>query len=112
MKYSFITQHKKTWPVDVMCRPLGVTRGGYYHHLKKAVNYDHLALIEAVKAIAKASDHTYGSRRMKAALSAMSYPVSRNKAKTLMKEAGVQVKSRKKFKVTTDSNHALSLIHI
>ena len=55
MKYSFITQHKKTWPVDVMCRTLGVTRGGYYHHLKKAVDYDHLELIEAVKDIAKAS---------------------------------------------------------
>ena len=106
MKYSFITQHKKIWLVDVMCRPLGVTRGGYYHHLKKAVDYDRLELIEAVKDIAKASDHTYGSRRMKVALSAMSYPVSRNKAKRLMKEAGVHVKSRKKFKVTTDSNHA------
>ena len=109
MKYSFITQHKKTWPVDVMCRPLGVTRGGYYRHLKKAVDYDRLELIEAVKDIAKASDHTYGSRRMKAALSAMSYPVSRNKAKTLMKAAGVQVKSRKKFKVTADSHHAKPL---
>ena len=92
-----------------MCRPLGVTRGRYYRHLKKAVDYDHLELIEAIKAIAKASDNTYGSRRMKAALSAMSYPVSRNRVKKLMKEAGVQVKSRKKFKVTTDSNHAKPL---
>ena len=109
MKYSFITQHKKTWPVDIMCRPLGVTRGGDYRHLKKAKDHDHLELIEAVKGIARASDNTYGSRRMKAALNAISYPVSRNKAKTLMKEAGVEVKSRKKFKVTTDSRHAKPL---
>ena len=105
MKYSFITQYKKTWPVDIMCRPLGVTRGGYYRHLKKAVDYDRLELIEAVKDIAKASGHTYGSRRMKAALNAMGYPVGRNKARKLMQEAGVQVKSRKKFKVTTNSHH-------
>ena len=39
----------------------------------------------------------------------MSYPVSRNKAKKLMKEAGVLVKRRKKFKVTTDSNHVKPL---
>ena len=105
MKYSFITQYKKTWLVDIMCRPLGVTRGGYYRHLKKAVDYDRLELIEAVKDIAKASGHTYGSRRMKAALNAMGYPVGRNKARKLMQEAGVQVKSRKKFKVTTNSDH-------
>jgi len=49
------------------------------------------------------------SRRMKVALGLMSYPVSRNKAKKLMKEAGVLVKRRKKFKVTTDSNHAKPL---
>jgi putative transposase len=72
-----------------MCRPLGVTRGGYYRHLNKAVDYYHLELIEAVQELAKTSDHTYGSRRMKVALGIMSYPVSRNKAKKLMKEAGV-----------------------
>ena len=92
-----------------MCRPLGVTRGGYYRHLNKAVDYYHLELIEAIQELAKASDHTYGSRRMKIALGLMSYPVSRNKAKKLMKEAGVLVKRRKKFKVTTDSNHAKPL---
>jgi len=92
-----------------MCRPLGVTRGGYYRHLNKAVDYYHLELIEPVQDLAKASDNTYGSRRMKVALGAMSYPVSRNKARRLMKEAGVLVKRRKKFKVTTDSNHVKPL---
>ena len=92
-----------------MCRPLGVTRGGYYRHLNKAVDYYHLELIEAVQELAKDSDHTYGSRRMKVALGLMSYPVSRNKAKKPMKEAGALVKRRKKFKVTTDSNHAKPL---
>ena len=43
---------------------------------------------------------------MEVVLGLKSYPVSRNKAKKLMKEDGVSVKRRKKFKVTTDSNHA------
>ena len=38
-------------------RPLGVTRGGYYRHLNKAVDYYHLELIEAVQDLAKASDN-------------------------------------------------------
>ena len=60
MKYSFITQYKKTWPVDIMCRPLGVTRGGYYRHLKKAVDYDRLELIEVVKDITQTSGLSTG----------------------------------------------------
>ena len=32
MKYLFVTQHKKTWPIDLMCRVLGVSRQGYYHY--------------------------------------------------------------------------------
>ena len=73
------------------------------------MDHDHLERIEALKDIAKASDNTYGSRRMKAGLNAMGYPVSRNKARKLMKQAGVQVKSRKQCKETTDSNHAKPL---
>jgi hypothetical protein len=55
--------------------------GGYYHHLNGAVDNYLLEIIEAVQELAKASDSTYGSRRMEAALGVMSYPVSRNKAK-------------------------------
>jgi len=109
MKYLFIAQHKKTWPVDLMCRLLGVTRGGYYgYHQRHRGREDDLyrqELLEAVRDLAEASDYSYGSRRMKKALNILSYPTSRNKARKLMKEAGVQVKHRKKYKVTTNSNH-------
>jgi putative transposase len=42
---------------------------------------------------------------MNKALNIMIYPVSRKKARKLMQEAGVQVKRRKKYKVTTSRNH-------
>lgn len=42
---------------------------------------------------------------MKKALTVLGYPVTRDKARKLMREAGVEVRHRKKFKVTTDSNH-------
>jgi putative transposase len=108
VKYVFIAQHKKTWPVDLMCRLLGVTRGGYYGYQRRqdgGPDPYHRELLEAVRDIARATEDSYGSRRMKHALNALSYPVSRNKARKLMKEAGVQVKHRKKYKVTTNSNH-------
>lgn len=92
-----------------MCRLLGVTRSGYYgyrrRHEGKADDPYHRELLEAVRVIAEGSGYSYGSRRMKKALNALSYPVSRNKARKLMSEACVQVKYRKKYKVTTNSNH-------
>ena len=108
MKYVFIAQHKKAWPVDLMCRLLGVTRSGFYGYQRRGggrIDYYHQELLEAVKDVAKATDDSYGSRRMKKALNILSYPVSREKSRKLMKEADVQVKRRKKYKVTTNSNH-------
>jgi len=109
VKYSFITQHKNTYPVSLQCRVLGVSRQGYYHYEKVTANKEkteeHQEMLEWVKDIALVTDFTYGSRRMQKALNALSYPVSRNKARKLMKEAGVSVRRKKKYKVTTDSNH-------
>jgi len=92
-----------------MCQQLGVTRSGYYSFLSRQANRpvdpDYEEMIEWIKDIAKSSDNTYGYRRMKRALNILGYPVGRNKTQRLMKEAGVQVKHRKKYKVTTNSNH-------
>ena len=109
MKYSFITQHKNTYPISLQCQVLGVRRSGYYNYqssqANKADDSKHQEMLEWVKDIAESSDYSYGSRRMKQALNALSFPVSRNKARKLMREAGVQAKQRKKYKVTTNSNH-------
>lgn len=100
-------QHKKAWPIDLMCRVLNVKRNGFYQYQKKSKERDpiHEELLEWTKKIAESSDYTYGSRRMKKALNALGYPVGRNKAKELMNEAGVFVRYRKKYKVTTNSKH-------
>ena len=109
MKYAFITQHKNTYPISLQCQVLGVRRQCYYHYRRhtenKPVDPKHQEMLEWVKKIAKASDDTYGSRRMKKALNFLGYPISRNKARKLMREAGVQVRHRRKYKVTTNSNH-------
>ena len=72
----FVAQHKKTWPIDLMCRLLGVTRGGYYGYQQRHGDEEddryHQELLEAVRDIAKASDYSYGSRRMKKALNILS----------------------------------------
>ena len=109
MKYSFVTRYKNTYPISLQCEVLGVSRSGYYHYERNTVTRPrgpaHEEMLDWVKKIAVASDYSYGSRRMREALNALGYPVSRNKTRKLMREAGVQVRHRNKYKVTTDSNH-------
>lgn len=113
MKYLFIALHKKTWPIDLMCRVLGVKRNGYYcfqrRHANKADDPLHKKMLECVTKIVKESDCTYGHRRVKEAMNNLSYPISCDKASKLMKEAKVEVRHKRKFKVTTNSNHKLPL---
>ncbi len=109
MKYSFITQHKNTFSIRLMCQVLGVSRNGYYSYTRNQKPTDpvHEEMLYWVKRISEDTDHTYGSRRMKRALNNLSYPVSRQKARKLMREAGVKVLQRKKYKVTTNSDHKM-----
>ena len=100
---------KKTYPVGLTCQLLGVSRSAYYDYVQRKGNRRsdpyHEGMLDAVRDIAKSSHYTYGSRRMRKALHELNYLVGRWKARRLMKEAGVQVKHRKKYKVTTKSNH-------
>ena len=109
MKYEFITRYKKIWPIDLMCRLLDVSRNAYYRYCKrrqgKQPDPEREELLAAAKEIAEASDYSYGTRRMKRALNALGYPMGRYKTRSLMREAGIQVRYRKKYKVTTNSNH-------
>jgi putative transposase len=92
-----------------MCRVLGVLRSSYYHYEKKRKDprdlQRHEDMLTHIKWLAEAADYTYGSRRMKKAMNVLCYPISRDKARKLMCEAGVRVRQRKKYKITTNSNH-------
>lgn len=91
MKYSFITQHKNAYPISLQCQVLGVSRNGYYQYTNRLENRpdnpEHEEMLEWIKDIAESSRYTYGSRRMKRALNALGYPVSRSKTRKLMREA-------------------------
>jgi transposase InsO family protein len=91
---------------------MGVSRSGYYKYLKTAhenkMDPD-FELIAKVRQIHADTRGSYGSRRMSGQLRDDGYDVGRHRARSLMKKAGVSVKRRKKFKITTDSNHNLPI---
>ena len=96
--------------MNSMCRVLGVKRNNFYsfqkrQHSKTPDESEREELLFWIKNIAKFSDNTYGARRMKKVLNALSFKISRRKTQQLMEEAGVWVRYKKKYKVTTNSNH-------
>ena len=87
---------------------MGVSRSGFYDWVRRQRQEpDPLReeMLGWIKDLAKGSDHTYGSRRMAKGLRALGYPVGRYQARRLMREAGVWVRYRRRYRVTTNSNH-------
>lgn len=92
-----------------MCQVLGVKRQNYYAWIRRQAAYqpdpNREKKIALVRKAAMESGFTYGTRRIKKSLADHHYPVSRGEARRLMKAAKVEVRQRKKFKVTTNSKH-------
>ena len=92
-----------------MCQLMGVNRSAYYGYVRCTDNNSadlcHMEILGTVRNIANSGHHSYGNCRIGKVLKARGYRVGRWKTRNLMQRAGVQVRSRKKYKVTTDNNH-------
>ena len=115
MKYSFITQHKNTFPIRLMCRLLRVSASGYYAWRTRAesrrTGYDR-ELTRAIRQLHAESDGTYGSPRIHAELQAEGFTCGRAKVARLMHNAGLKGCPKRRFRVTTKSGmtRALNLL--
>jgi putative transposase len=107
MKFAFIAQ-EVAFPVETMCRVLGVTRSGFYAWKKrpKPARAKSDALLAAkVAAAHQRSRKTYGSPRIHRELKAQGVRVSKKRVARLMRENGIQGSSKRRYKHTTDSKH-------
>ena len=89
-----------------------VSRSGYYRYEKTDDQGQFprdFHLISKVRQIHKETKGSYGSRRISQKLKQDGYSVGRYRAKNLMRKAGVEYKSKKRFKRTTDSRHCLPI---
>ena len=108
MKYAFIKCNQETFAVTRMCDMMNVSQSAYYDWLKRpesARSIEDRRLGEEVKKIHKKSRKTYGTRRIRQELVEDGEAVSRKRIGRLMKQQGLESKSRRKFKATTNSNH-------
>lgn len=93
-----------------MCKVLHVSRSRYYawrnDPLSKRAHADAL-LTQKIKAIFAEGRENYGTRSIQNRLAQRGIETSRKRIARLMELAGLRCKIKRKFKITTDSNHKL-----
>ena len=98
-----MTAHQAVHPVASLCRTLGVSPSGYYAWRKRPLSRRARADVELTAQIEAAhhdSRGTYGAPRIQAELIAQGIHVSRKRVARLMRSAGLQGVSRRKFRTT------------
>jgi putative transposase len=67
MRFAFIAKHRHIWPVSWLCKALEVSRSGFHAWLNRPTSIREIhdaKLVTAIETSFKASDRTYGARRV------------------------------------------------
>lgn len=112
MKYARIEALRQRHPVAAMCRVLGVSESGYHAWRQRppsARRQEHLRLATEIKAAHQRTRETYGPERLQSDLADHGIRTSVYCIKRIRTQLGLRCKQKRKFKATTNSNHALPL---
>ncbi|MCD2342934.1 IS3 family transposase [Ideonella azotifigens] len=115
VKYAFIQRNRRVWPISVQCRVLKVSVAGYHEHFVRRASEAqrrHLsdeALLVHIKAIPAETRGGYGWPRTWKELLARGIRVGKDRVQKLMQLHGIRAKGKRRFKVTTDSQHDLPI---
>ncbi len=101
---------EKEFPVGFMAKIFGVSKSGYYawkkqNHQEKEEK--ELTLVRKIEEIHLGSRKSYGSPRVFKVLKGMGEPVGKKRVEKLMKKHGIRARTKRRFRVTTDSKHNL-----
>jgi len=110
VKYRFIRAEAEAYPVTMLCRVMAVSASAYYDWLARGaavIDAGELALRRRMKELFQASRQSLGSRSLMNRLCREGFAVGRYRVRRLMKALGLVVQRKRKFKVTTHSNHGL-----
>ncbi len=91
-----------------MCRNLGVNRSGYYSwRIRKPSQREeyNIMLLDKIKSIHKGKFKVYGSPRITNGLHDLGFQCSRPRVARIMRKNNICAKTKRKFKVTTNSKH-------
>ena len=112
MRFAFIEEHRRTVPVDRLCRILGVTSRGYRAWRARPISQrqrDDLVLLAHIREQHRLSLGSYGRPRMTEELKEIGLKVGHRRVGRLMRQNGFRVVRTRKYKATTNSNHRFNI---
>jgi len=106
--FLFMHNHRSEFPIALMSEVLEVSRSGYYawlRHSESKSKQDDKILLQEIHAIYQESHRTYGSPRIYRELKRRGRNHGKKRIARLMRKDGLRAKTKRKFKMTTDSKH-------
>ena len=106
-------KHRKEFPIGKMAKVLKVSCSGYYKHINKKKSLrekENKELTQSIKEIHEKNRGVYGSPRIHAALKNQGKKCSRKRVAKIMKDNGIQAKTKRRWKTTTKATKDLSRI--
>ena len=110
MRYRFIGDHARQYPVTLLCHTLRVPRSGYYAWRRcpeSARAQEDRRLLVEIQRIFGTSHATYGSPRILVELHKQGETCGQHRVARVMRQQGIVAKHRRKFRATTNSDHDL-----
>jgi putative transposase len=99
MRFAFIAKHRHVWPLEWMCSALEVSRSGFHAWQTRAPSARALAdaaLTPAIDRSFKASDRTYGARRVWRDVLAEGFACGLHKVERLMRQNALRARPRRR----------------
>lgn len=113
MKYKFIMENRKKFRLGKMCKVLNVSRSGYHNYVKRRFRCketDEVIILEKIKEIHKGSRSLYGSPKVYQDLRRLGLKINKKRVVRIMRTNGIRAKTKKKYEVTTNSNHSYPVV--
>jgi putative transposase len=110
VKFGFVAKHRGTWPVDVVCEALGVSRSGFYawrtRPRSERARTDARILV-AVRTSFLLSDRTYGARRILGDVRDAGHVCGRQRIARLMRGEALWARPRRRARPIDHGDRSL-----
>lgn len=112
MRFQFIANYRGSLPRSRLCRLMGVTDRGFRAWKQRPPSQRQrrdMVILAHIREQHRLSLGSYGRPRMTEELNELGLRVGQRRVGRLMRQNGIQVVRSRKFKRTTDSDHALNI---